>query len=74
MSQYCKQTMVVIIGYKFLTPWVGILKAEVEPLLEEFRDVFEGIGKLEEQYIIVTDPSVTPVFPPRRVPVAPGET
>ena len=41
------------------------------PLLEEYSDVFEGLGKLEGPYNIVTDPSITPVVhPPRRLPVA----
>ena len=28
-------------------PRVNILKTETEPLLEEYNDVFEGLGKLD---------------------------
>ena len=40
-------------------------------MLEEYDDVFEGLGKLDGQYHIVIDESITPVVhPPRRLPVA----
>jgi hypothetical protein len=50
---------------------VNVVTAGCDPLLQEFNDVFEDLGKLEGQYTIVTDPSVKPiVHPPRRLPVA----
>jgi len=52
-------------------PRVNVLKTDTEPLLEEYDDVFEGLGKLDGQYHIVTDESIRPVVhPPRRLPVA----
>ena len=40
-------------------------------ILEEYKDVFEGLGELPGEYKITTDESVKPkVHPPRRVPVA----
>ena len=52
-------------------PWVRVLTAGCDPLLQQFNDVFEGLGKLEGQYTIVTDPSVKPVVhSPRQLPVA----
>lgn len=40
-------------------------------ILEEYKDVFEGLGELPGEYKIVTDETVKPkVHPPRRVPVA----
>jgi len=51
-------------------PRVNVLKTDTEPLLEEY-EVFEGLGKLDGQYHIVTDQSIRPVVhPPRRLPVA----
>ena len=45
------------------------LKERID-LITEFKDVFEGLGELPEEYHIVTDESVTPVIhPPRREPV-----
>ena len=45
------------------------VKAQAD-LLEEYKDVFEGLGDLPGEYHIVTDETVTPVVhPPRRVPV-----
>ena len=39
-------------------------------IFQEYADVFEGIGCLDESYHIEIDPSVKPVIhPPRRVPV-----
>ena len=34
-------------------PCVSVLKSDTEPLLEEYDDVFEGLGKLDGQYHIV---------------------
>ena len=31
-------------------PRVSVLKSDTEPLLEEYDDVFEGLGKLDGQY------------------------
>ena len=40
-------------------------------ILEEYKDVFEGLGELPGNYKIITDERVKPkVHPPRRVPVA----
>ena len=36
-------------------PRVSVLKSDTEPLLEEYDDVFEGLGKLDGQYHIVID-------------------
>ena len=48
-----------------------MLKSDTEPLLEEYDDVFEGLGKLDGQYHIVIDESIRPVVhPPRSLPVA----
>ena len=48
-----------------------MLKSGKDPLLEEYADVFEGLGKLDGKYGIVTDKSAKPVVhPPRRFPVA----
>ena len=52
-------------------PCVNVLKSDTEPMLEEYDDVFEGLGKLDGQYHIVTDESIRLVVrPPRRLPVA----
>ena len=52
-------------------PRVNVLTTDTEPLLEEYDDVFEGLGKLDGQYHIVTYESIRPaVHPPRRLPVA----
>ncbi|CAB4021867.1 Hypothetical predicted protein [Paramuricea clavata] len=39
---------------------VNVVTARCDPLLQEFSDVFESLGKLEVQYTIVTDPSASP--------------
>ena len=50
---------------------LNVLNTDTEPLLEEYDDVFKGLGKLDGQYHIVTDESIRPaVNPPRRLPVA----
>ena len=70
-----KQTMLEMNLIKILDsdqdPRVNVLKSDTEPLLEEYDNVFEGLGKLDGQYHIVTDESIRPVVhPPRRLPVA----
>ena len=70
-----KQTMLQMNLIKILDsdrdPCVNVLTTDTEPLLEEYDDVFEGLGKLDGQYHIVTDESIRPVVhPPRRLPVA----
>ena len=70
-----KQTMLEMNLIKILDsdrdPRVNVLKSDTEPLLEEYEDVFEGLGKLDGQYHIVTDESIRPVVhPPRRLLVA----
>ncbi|XP_067047046.1 uncharacterized protein [Acropora muricata] len=53
-----------------LTPGVAITTGIID-LLEEYKDVFEGLGDLPGEYHIVTDDPVPPVVhPPRCVPVA----
>ena len=54
------------------TPSVGIaVTVGIANLLEEYKDVFEGLGDLPGEYLIVTDSTVLPVVhPPRRVPAA----
>ena len=45
--------------------------AQNNAILEEYKDVFEGLGELPGEYKIITDERVKPkVHPPRRVPVA----
>jgi hypothetical protein len=71
----CKQALIDMGMIKILDsdqkPRVNVVTAGCDPLLQEFNDVFEGLGKLEGQYTIVADPSVKPVVhPPRRLPVA----
>ena len=40
-----------------------------EQILQEYRDIFEGLGELGEPLHLEIDESVTPVqLPPRRVP------
>ena len=52
------------------TPSVSVTTGIADPL-EEYKDVFEGLGDLPGEYHIVTDDRVPPVIhPPRRVPVA----
>ena len=52
-------------------PRVTVVTAGFDHLIQEFNDVFEGLGKLEGQHTIVTDKSVKPVVhPPRRLPIA----
>ena len=39
--------------------------------IEDYKDIFEGVGKLGKEYNIKLDESVTPtVHAPRRVPFA----
>ena len=71
----CKKTLIEMGMIKILDsdqkPRVSVVNTACDPLLQEFNDVFEGLGKLEGQYSIVTDRSVKPVIhPPRRLPVA----
>ena len=53
-------------------PTPRVTSTTVAPdLLEEFKDVFEGLGDLPGEYHIAADHTVWPVVhPPRRVPVA----
>ena len=59
-----KQTMLEMNLIKILDsnrdPRVSVLKSGTEPLLEEYDDVFEGLGKLDGQYHIVIDESIRP--------------
>ena len=44
---------------------------EPHDILEEYPDLFDGLGCLPKEHTIKVDPSVTPVVhPPRRVPLA----
>ena len=50
---------------------LGVVKIDSDPLLDEYADVFKGLGKLAGQYKITVDEIMKPVFhPPRRLPVA----
>ena len=50
---------------------LGVVKIDSDPLLDEYADVFEGLGKLAGQYKITVDETIKPVVhPPRRLPVA----
>lgn len=50
---------------------VRVVTSGSDHLMQEFNDVFEGLGMLEGQYTIVTDKSVKPVVhPTRRLPIA----
>ena len=52
------------------TPSIGVTVG-IPDLLEEYKDVFGGLGDLLGEYHILTDDTVPPVVhPPRRVPVA----
>ena len=52
------------------TPSISVTVG-IADLLEEYKDVFGGLGDLPGEYHIVTDDTVPPVVhPPRRVPVA----
>ena len=71
----CKQTLLDMNMVQILNcdrePRVSTLAMDQTPLLDEYSDVFEGLGRLEGPYSIVTDTSVPPVVhPPRRIPVA----
>ena len=53
---------------------ITVLKVDTDPLHEEYDDVFEGLGKLDGKYSIVTDNSVkSAVHPPWRLPAAMSE-
>lgn len=44
---------------------------EAQSLLEEYADVFQGIGEFPGECCLHVDPNATPVvYPPRRVPIA----
>ena len=48
-----------------------MVKIDSHPLLDEYADVFEGLGKLAGQYKITVDDTIKPVVhPPRRLPIA----
>ena len=56
---------------------LGLIKLDVvhavqsTDIIDQYRDVFEGLGCLEKEYHIELDPAVSPSQqPPRRVPVA----
>ena len=71
----CKQTLTDMGMIQILDsdqqPRVTVITAGSAHLIQEFNDVFEGLGKLEGQHTIVTDKSVKPVVhPPHRLPTA----
>ena len=71
----CKQTLTDMGMIQILdsdqNPRVCVVTAGSDHLLQKLNDAFEGLGKLQGQYTIVTDPSLKPVFhPPRRLLVA----
>ena len=50
---------------------MDIVNAVQSPDINQYRDVFEGLGCLEKEYHIEMDPAVSPSQQaPRRVPVA----
>ena len=50
---------------------LSVVKIDSDPLLDEYADVFEGLGKLAGQYEITVDETIKPVVhPTRRLPVA----
>ncbi|XP_048004084.1 uncharacterized protein K02A2.6-like [Leguminivora glycinivorella] len=50
---------------------MGLIKRINEVTLDEYSDLFEGVGCLPGEYSIVVDPSVPPVVSaPRKVPLA----
>ena len=47
------------------------LSEELKEVLQKYKQVFTGLGRLEKPYHIEVDPTVTPVVnPPRTVPAA----
>ena len=66
----CDSTMASNSNGLELTPGVAVTTG-ITDLLDEYKDVFEGLGDLPGLYHIVTDDAAPPVVhPPRRVPVA----
>ena len=50
---------------------LNVVTIDSDPLLDEYADVIEGLGKLAGQYKITVDETIKPVVhPPRRLPVA----
>ena len=46
---------------------LGVVKIDSDPLLDEYADVFEGLGKLAGQYKITVDETIKPVVHPQGV-------
>ena len=67
-----KQTMLDMNLIQILdSDHLSVVKIDSDPLLDEYADVFEGLGKLAGQYEITVDETIKPVVhPPRRLPVA----
>ena len=50
-------------------------KLTQDGVLKEFTDVFEGLGELEGEHIIHTNPDISPVVhPPRKLPISIHDT
>ena len=50
-------------------------KLTQDGVLKEFTDIFEGLGELEGEYIIHTNPDIPPVVhPPRKLPISMHDT
>ena len=43
---------------------LSVVKIDSDPLLDEYADVFEGLGKLAGQYEITVDETIKPVVHP----------
>ena len=73
-----KQTMLDMNLIQILdSDHLSVVKIDSGPLLDEYADVFEGLGKLSGQYKITVDETIKPVVhpplsppPPRHLPIA----
>ena len=60
-----KQTMLDMNLIEILdSDHLSVVKIDSDPLLDEYADVFEGLGKLAGQYEITVDETIKPVVHP----------
>ena len=60
-----KQTMLDMNLIQILdSDHLSVVKIDSDPLLDEYADVFEGLGKLAGQYEITVDETIKPVAHP----------